>query len=769
MSDEGVTTRGWSATHWGAFEAEVTDGRLTAIHPFYKDVAAPPILSGMIESTHAANRVRRPSVREGYLRNGPTRGVMRGSEPFVEIPWDEALDLVAERLASVRDVHGNEAIFGGSYGWSSAGRVNHARTLTHRFLNHFGGHTGQVQNYSWGAGEIILNHVLGDREAVSGYVTDWTNICDHTDLMVLFGGAPDKNFQVTSGGAGRHESASWFVRAREAGTKFVVISPLKSDAPEALGAEWISIRPGTDTAMMLAMAQVLLAEGLADRGFIDRYTTGFDAFAAYLDGTEDGVVKSPEWAAPITGVPAEVIRDLAHRLVASRSLMSATWSLQRADHGEQPYWALIALAAAVGQIGLPGGGVAFGYGSINGYGTPRRSVRVPYMPSGQNPLAAGAIPCARIGDLLTRPGESVAFDGREITYPDIRVIYWAGGNPFHHHQDLNRLRRGWANVETVIVHEPWWTPLAKQADIVLPATTPIERPDFAASSRDNFILAMHPVLPPQHEARDDYVIFADLAKRLGFEDAFTEGRDIMGWTRHLYEQARVGSDLIPPFEDFWAEGHVEFPAPDAPAVMLQAFRVDPKAHPLPTPSGRIEVSSDTIGSFGYDDCPSHPVWIAPKEYLGRAAPDELHLLTNQPATKLHSQLDGVGVSKSAKRDGREVVTLNTEDAAARALAPGDTVRIYNARGACLAVVATDADMRPGVACLPTGSWYDPTDFSHATPLEKSGNPNVLTRDEGTSKLAQGCAAQSLLVRIEKATGPVPPVTAHDLPAFVERD
>src|SRR5437764_4755780 len=275
-------------------------------------------------------------------------------------------------------------------------------------------------------------------------------------------------------------------------------------------------------------------------------------------GETDGRPKDAAWAAAITGVSADTIRALARRMAAARTMVSASWSLQRADHGEQPYWAVILLAAALGQIGLPGGGFGFGYGSAAGIAEAPLAFGPPAMESLANPLRH-AIPAARIVDCLLDPGGSYDYNGRRGTYPDIRLVYWAGGNPFHHHQDINRMRRAWQRPETVIVHEPWWTATARHADIVLPATTSLERNDIGGSPRDRFVVAMHQAIDPAGEARNDFDIFRDLARRLGCENAFAEGRDETAWLRHLYDtfRERAQSNLVSEFATFREKAWVE--------------------------------------------------------------------------------------------------------------------------------------------------------------------------------------------------------------------
>lgn len=721
----------------------------------------------MPEMAHSPLRIKRPAVRSGWLkrREGSDR-FARGSDSFVEVGWDEVLSLIATEITRVRTERGPDGLFGGSYGWSSAGRLHHARTLVQRFLNAGGGCVLQAGNYSWGAAQFLLPHVIGSYQAVTGRVTDWRNVIANTGLFIAFGGLPLRNLQVSSGGAAVHASSEFIEQAGQSSIRFVVISPTKADVPEPLRARarWIPIRPNTDSAMMLAMAHTLLAESLFDAPFLASHCIGFERFAAYLRGDTDGQAKTTVWAESITGVPAELIATLAREAAACRTMINCTWSLQRAHRGEQPYWASIALAAMLGQIGLPGGGFAFGHGSINGAGTPRRDLPIPEMPVLGHPKSQ-SIPVARLADMLLDPRGRYEFNGRSREYPDVDLVYWAGGNPFHHHQDLNRLVRAWAKPATVVVHDSWWTPVAKRADIVLPATISLERNDIGASSRDRFVLAMKQALNPFALSRNDFDIFRELASRLGFEQVFTEGRDECGWLRYLYESAAFASEKLgqpwPNFDVFWESGLLEFPEPERSHVLLQSFRTDPVKYPLGTPSGRIEIFSEVIAAMGYRDMPAHPAWLPPEEWLGAplAARFPLHLITSQPPDKLHSQLDAGEVSRSGKVKGRQVVSISPADAKSRQIMETDLVCVFNGRGQCLAAAHIDDELSPGVLVLPTGAWFDPDGES----LERHGNPNVLTNDIGTSPLTQGCSAMSALVEVALWRGPIPVVQAFTPP------
>jgi biotin/methionine sulfoxide reductase len=344
------------------------------------------------------------------------------------------------------------------------------------------------------------------------------------------------------------------------------------------------------------------------------------------------------------------------------------------------------------------------------------------------------------------------------------LIHWAGGNPFHHHQDLNRLRRAWSRPETIVVQDNYWTAAARHADIVLPATIPLERDDIGFATREGYYIAMRQAMAPQGEARDDYAIFAALAARLGVGDAFTQGRSPLEWQRHIYDLNRrqvadSGIDL-PDFEEFRAQGLIDLADRDIPHVMHADFRRDPLAHPLTTPSGKIEIFSERIAGYKLPDCPGHAVWQAPFEWLGSpvARRFPLHLISDQPARKLHSQLDPAPHSRAGKVAGREGLHIHPDDAAQRQIRDGAIVEVFNDRGRCLAGAVLNATLMRGVVRLSTGAWYDPDGD-----LCRHGNPNVLTLDRASSSLSQGCSAHSCLVDARPWHGPVPAVTVFDPP------
>jgi biotin/methionine sulfoxide reductase len=610
---------------------------------------------------------------------------------------------------------------------------------------------------------VVLPRVTGlDLKQVLRATDPIEDVAAHTERFVSFGGVPTGNQQIVCGGTGRHRIREGLRRAADRGCRFVSLTPVRSELDDELGARWLPLRPGTDAAVLLGMLRHLVAEGAIDLAAWDRLAIGTEVLRDHLAGGTDGVVRSPEWAAARSGLPVAAIRALAEDLIQHRSMLNLTWSVQRTEQGEHALWAGLALATALGQWHLPGGGLGFGYGSMGSVGAPVCGPPAPALPTGGPNRVTDRIPVARLADALLDPGAAYLHDGQERTYPHLALVYWAGGNPFHHHQDLARLERAWARPETVVVHEPVWTATARRADIVLPTTLPAERRDLGGGSSDEVLVAMEAAVPPPGEARDDHAIFAALAGRLGFGDRFTEGRDVDAWLVWLYDRFLEQDPSLPAEPAFRDRGWVERRPATADRDRLAAFLADPVRSPLPTRSGRVELVIPVEAGPGL---PAHPTWYPPTEWLGSAAPDQLHLLSPQPRHQLHGQYDWSELVQRHRRDGRAVVEVHPRDAAERGLEEGEVVRLWNERGACYAALACTTSVRPGVAVLPTGAWWDP---DPVTGTCRRGNPNALTRDIGTSSWGQATSAHTCLVRLERAPG-APAPDPHGPPELEARD
>ncbi len=769
-SASGSVRRVESSAHWGTYVAEVSpDGRLLDVRPHADDPDAAPAIANVADANGARSRVAWPAVRRAWLDEGPGPDDSRGGQDqeYVEIDWNTALDLVAAELDRVRRDYGNEAIFGGSYGWASAGRFHHAQSQLHRLLNLIGGYTRSVNDYSRGASLTVLPHIIGSQGMLDLRTkpVSWADIAEHTELVVTFGGLRRSNSWVVPGGHNRHVG-SGLLRRAAASTRIVYLSAQRDDLISDADSEWLGIMPATDTAVILALLHVLITEGLADDEFLARYTVGADRVRAYVLGETDGLAKTPEWAQSISRAPAARIGQLAREMASSRTLVNVVYAVQRGEHGEQPIFAALTLAAFLGQIGLLGCGFTHGFGSMGDYGVGYAPVRTPFFPQGTNPMSA-FIPCARISDLLLHPGEEFLFDCGTHRYPEIRLAYWAGGNPFHHHQDLRRLRRALGRLDTFVVDETHWTATAKHADIVLPVATSLERDDFAAGNGDSRLRLSLKVVEPFAGAREEFAIFTELGRRLGAD--FDEGLDAQGWMRKLYDEWRFSPAAppeLPSFDEFWAQGGVDLPQVPYSDTVFADFRSDPDRHPLQTPSGRIELYSESFAAFGQADVPPHASWLEPTQWWGSPLAEkfDLHLLCNQPSHRLHSQQDMGRASQATKVAGREPIRLHPADAAERGLTAGDVVRVSSPQGSLLAGVALADGLMRGVAQMHTGSWFDGSAPEIADCI--NGNVNVLTRDVGTSALAQASTGAHVRVSVERYDGPLPAVRAYEPPRLV---
>lgn len=774
----GVVTAG----RMGPMIAKVQDGKLVETKSALPQTVPNSLQLTGPDQVHTKARVKYPMVRKGYLANPANPEGVRGQDEFVRVSWDEAYKLIHEQHSRIRNTYGPEAVFAGSYGWRSSGVLHKAQTLLQRYMSMAGGYSGHMGDYSTGAAQVIMPHVVGSIEVYEQQTTHPV-ILEHSDVVVLWGMNPLNTLKIawsSTDGSG----LEFFHQLKKSGKTVIAIDPMRSETIEFFGdnCQWIAPHPMTDVALMLGVAYALQANDKHDTAFLDKYTIGYDKFEAYLLGKTDGIAKTPEWASAITGVPAKQIELLADIFSNNRTMLMSGWGIQRQQYGEQRHWMLVTLASMLGQIGLPGGGFGLSYHYSNG-GNPTRDAGV--LPAisasigggssaGNDWAVSGAVnsfPVARIVEALENPGVKYQHNGHELTFPDIKMIWWAGGAPFTHHQDTNRLIKAWQKPELIVISEPYWTAAAKHADIVLPITTSFERNDMTMTGdySNQHLVPMKQVIAPQFESRNDFDVFADMAELLrpGGRDVFTEGKSEIMWLKGFYDEAqkaaRASRIRMPLFNKFWQDNELiemKFNQKNAEFVRHAAFRNDPVMNPLGTPSGKIEIFSRTIEGYGYSDCPPHPTWLAPDEWTGSAKEGELQLMTAHAAHRLHSQFNYAKIREEYAIANREPISIHPEDAAVRGIKTGDLVRAYNGRGQVLVGALVTDGIKKGSVCIHEGAWPD---LDTQTGLCKNGGPNVLTSDIPTSRLANGCAPNSSLVRIEKYEGPALTLTAFEPP------
>ncbi|MBY8072301.1 trimethylamine-N-oxide reductase TorA [Vibrio fluvialis] len=784
------TTGTWkvSGSHWGAFRAQIYGGKVQAIKPLETDTHPTEMLNGIKGIIYSPSRVRYPMVRLDWLKKHKYSAETRGNNRFIRVTWDEAIDLFYRELERVQKQYGPWALHAGQTGWNQTGAFHNCTAMMQRAVGMHGNYITKVGDYSTGAGQTIMPYVLGSTE-VYAQGTSWTEILEHSDNIILWANDPVKNLQV-GWNCETHQSFGYLDQLKEKIAKgevnVVSVDPVKNKTQRFLQNDHLYINPQTDVAFMLAVAHVLYTEDLYDKKFISTYCLGFDDFIQYVLGnTKDKIERTPEWAAKICGVTPESIRDFARMLVKGRTQLLFGWCIQRQEHGEQPYWMGAVLAAMIGQIGLPGGGISYGH-HYSGIGVPSTGFAGPggfprNLDQGAKPKwdnndfngYSRTIPVARWIDAILEPGKKINHNGNTVTLPGFKMMVISGNNPWHHHQDRNKMKRAFQKLETVVTIDFNWTATCRFSDIVLPACTQWERNDIDSygSYSGKGLIAMHRLVDPMFQSRTDFEIMTELTRRFGRHEEFARGMDEMEWVRSLYndcKKANEGKFEMPEFDEFWEQSVLEF-GEGKPWVRHADFRKDPEINALGTPSGFIEITSRKIGRYGYEHCQEHPMWFEKTERShGGPGSDKypFWLQSCHPDKRLHSQMcESEAFRATYAVQGREPVYINPMDAKAKGIKEGDLVRVFNGRGQLLAGAVLSDSYPRGVIRIEEGAWYGPLSEKEGA-ICTYGDPNTLTLDLGTSELAQATSANTCIVDFEKFTGKVPPVTSFGGPIEV---
>ncbi len=772
---------------FGAFYARTIADQVVSTEPFEGDAFPNVNNNALPDMMQNETRVLHPYIRKSYYEKmAPNKPELRGKEEFVRVSWETALDLVAKTLRENYDKYGAEAIYAETYQWGSLGKVGHSQKTARRMLNILGGFVLEQGGYSFGAAQTLMPHVVGHVEPRQN-PTKWEAILKNAKNLVFWGTDPVVSNEMAIG-VPMHNSYAYYekfkVAHKEGKMKIYSVDVYRNDTARYINSEFIGVRPCTDTAMMIGMCHHLYTSGLYDKEFIAKYTVGFEKFRDYFLGKEDGVVRDAKWASEICGASEKTIKNFAETLAKESTMIVCGFAIQRQDHGEQAYWALVTLASMLGQIGKEGCGFSTNAQSHKNGDTTYLAPKLKSLkdkPSQKyttenSPWAKSKtypLPNSRYTEALERPGEEIERNGKKTKLPHIRVAFNANGSTFTRHQDVNRAVLARQKIDTVITTEPYWTSSAKLSDIVLPVAIETERVDIDMSnSTGEYLFAMKPVVAPMGESRSDYWIAREICKRWGYEEAFTEGKDEFDWVKEIYADAakqakEMGYDM-PSFEAWWEKGYFKFEKVDDKKyyTAYADFRADPEKNKLKTPSGKIELYSEAIAAFGYDDCPPHAAWLEPFEWLGGAtAKYPLALTSPHSKFRLHSQFNNSLIRNYNEIAGREPILLSPRLAAARGIKNGDVVRVFNDRGEILCGAQITEAVPQNVVIVCEGAWYDPE-----KPGEKSlcrhGCVNVLTKDVGSSRLSQSNTAHTTLVQIEKYKGKIERVRAFDRPVTI---
>lgn len=709
----------------------------------------------MRQRIYNADRIKKPMLRKP--------GTPRGGGEWVDISWDDALDLVHDKLKHVIDTYGNEAVFKtyGSGTWNahfgySGGWV--------RLLNLLGGHLNYHGNYSYGQIAACTRYTYGVPDEMPS--NSFEDSAQNSRLLVLWGNNPQ---ETRMSGGGLTFTSLW--AKKNSRVRIIVVDPRHTDSVSLLADQWIPIRPGTDTALVSALVHEIITHDLQDQEFLDRYVSGFDeehtpagipagsSYRSYILGEgPDGTPKTPEWASPITGVPVDVIKAFAWELATTKPVnITQGWGPQRHANGENQARALYALAAVLGQVGIPGGGT----GGREGYFWPQSK----WFPDGENPVKAsisfyGWTEAIERGHQMTATADGVR--GVEKLSTDIKFLLSYGGNMLSsQHGDINRTRallRDESKVEFIVCMDNQMSRSAEMSDLVLPDTTTAERWDLIPSEYTGdmaYLIMGEKAIEPLFDSRPAYEVCRDLARRFGIEQEFSQGRDMEAWVRWMQADNQAEHPHFPSFDELRELGVYRYHDPEGLTVPLKAFRADPDANPLDTPSGKIEIFSTELHqmaqtwTFAEPRLPGDVITPLPEHVATWEGAEEARTNERHPLQMISHHFKGRTHSTYAnmpwlQEAHPQKAWINPLDAAARGIENEQPMEVFNDRGRIRVRAYVTPRIMPGVISVPQGAWY-----RDEGGVDVGGAANTLTSWHPTP-IAKGNAQHTVLVQATKA-------------------
>jgi len=758
----------------------------------------PPLTLAYKKRVYSANRILYPLKRVDWDHKGDRCTENRGKSGYVRISWDEALELIVSEIKRVKEKYGPEAILSQSDGHGETKVVHGPHGCNRKLLSLLGGYTVQCRNpdswegWYWGAKHVWGMEPVGQQRPQTNLMSD---IAENTELLLFWGCDPET---TPWGWHGQMASrfCYWFT---ELGIKSIYICPDLNYGASVHADKWIPIRPNTDAALQLAIAYVWITEGIYDKEYVATHTFGFEKFEEYVLGKDDGVPKTPRWAAGITGVPTWTIVTLAKEWAAKRTTVAIGngGSVIRGPYSTEPARLAVFLLAMQG-LGKPGRNQVkmqeWGlWCEMQDYPMPRPMVIPDLLSAHRGAWAASTtgdlsllpkqiLPKNLIHEAILNPpiswyGTTVAREPvedqfKKYTYPvegcsEVHMIWsdspswttcWNDGNSY-----TKALRS--EKVEFILVQHPWLENDCLFADIILPVNTKFEEVDIGAdifSGQFNVVMHERQCIEAVGESKSDYEITCMVAEKLGLLKEYTDGKSIEEWIKTGFDTSGI-QDMIT-YEELKEKGYFVIPTdPEwkkhSPGLL--DFYQDPEKNPLKTPSGKIEFYSQNLAKHFPDDKERPPVprWIpygeSHQESLlhPRAKQYPLLIISNHPRWRVHSQHDDITwlreipTCKVKGPDGYkyEPLWISPLDAAKRGIETGNVVKLYNDRGAVLGGAYVTERIMPGVVYMDHGARYDPIIPGE---LDRGGAINTISPRKTTSKNATGMATSGYLVQVE---------------------
>ncbi|WP_066583335.1 DMSO/selenate family reductase complex A subunit [Cellulomonas timonensis] len=737
----------------------VVDGQIVRVDP--DDTGDDELGSQQIRACVRGRSIRQRIYNPDRLKHPMKRVGKRGSGEFEQITWEEAYDTIAASLKSTIEKYGNEAIYlnygTGALGGTIAKSWPPASSPIARLMNCVGGYLNHYGTYSTAQIAAATPYTYGAGAGNNSF-DDIVN----SKLVVLWGNNPHET-RMSGGG----ETFVTQTAKRLSGTKVIVIDPRYTDTAVTIADEWVPLRPGTDAALVAALAHVMITENLHDQEFLDTYCVGFDeahlpegapaggSYHSYVMGLgPDATEKTPEWGAKITGIPVARIVQLARTIAQAKPCAIVQgWGPQRHANGENSARAVMLLAALTGNVGITGGGTGAREGSYQ--------LSLSAFPTLKNPVKT-SIPVFMWTDAIERATEMTAtadgIQGKDRLEVPIKFIWnYAGNALINQHSDANRtakLLEDDSLCEMIVVIENQMTASAKFADILLPDVSNSEQPDLVpqgSAGNLGYLIFADQVIEPLFECRTVYEMCTEIADRLGVKAEFTEGMTQEDWLRKVYAESQAKEPDLPSFEELREKGIFKKKNPAGTVVGLKAFRQDPVANPLKTPSGKIEIYSSLLQDLSdkwtlpegdrITPLPEYtPTWEGPE--LAGTGKYPFQMIGHHYKSRTHSTYGNVAWMQEAHP---QLVWINTLDATSLGIENDDVVQVFNDRGRIQLRAHVTARIAPGVVSVPQGAWYAPDKDG----VDKGGCTNTLTSWR-PSPLAKGNPQHTNLVQIEKA-------------------
>lgn len=703
------------------------------------DLPGQPSLRACLRGRSARQIVYHPD----RLKYPMKRVGRRGAGKWERISWDEATTIIARELKRILDRHGPYSVY--SQYASGIQGCNRGDLWAKRLIGEYAGdHLNRYGTYSSGQTSFATPLTYGTG-ATGSLRSEWQK----SKLILLMGFNPAETVFGTN-------SMYYLRKAKEAGARIISIDPRYTDTAIAVADEWVPIRPGTDSALLSAMAYVIVTGGLHDRKFLDTFCVGFDAaqlpagipsgesYQSYLLGTADGEPKTPEWAERITGIPAERIRQLGREYGTLKpGALIQGYGPQRHANGEQTARSATVLAALTGNVGIPGSWAS-------GAGGSPFTVKVGSIPAKGGKVQ---ISCFLWTDAIVRGTEMTAkkdrIVGAERLPSNIKAILNLAGNTLiNQHSDVNRTKQILSDeslCEFIVTSDLFLTPSAQWSDLVLPGASQFERENIVPSwGFGEYLVYLKPIIRSPFEARNEYEWISEVATKLGVGEQFTQGKDIVGWLRSFAESTAKAHPEFPGFDEFRRSGVFNAKV-TGPAVAFADQVADPARHKFSTPSGKIEIFSRKLYDWQEPQLvPAVPKYVpafdGPADPLAKKYPLQMsgwHL-----KKRVHSSLDN---SPWMIEAARQEAWINPVDAAARSIAENDLVHIFNDRGRILIPARVTSRIAPGVVAVPQGAWAAPGPDG----VDTGGSINVLTSQKG-SYMSRSNPQHTNLVQVEKA-------------------